>query len=163
MLALLAGVAAYGRGRPSRPAGGVRMQATTSMPPTAAQRPTSGGSSPGYMAKQKRDSAVNDQALRWYLSSIGTRRLLDNKEEIKLAMAIKELLRWQKVQRELEEELDRMPTRREWAVALGFSGADESLLRFESQLRLFQHAKDRMITANLRLVVSIAKKCRCRR
>lgn len=51
-----------------------------------------------------------------------------------------------------------MPTRREWAVALGFSGADESLLRFESQLRLFQHAKDRMITANLRLVVSIAKK-----
>ena len=111
------------------------------------------------MAKQKRDSAVNDQALRWYLSSIGTRRLLDNKEEIKLAMAIKELLRWQKVQRELEEELDRMPTRREWAVALGFSDAEESLLRFESQLRLFQHARDRMVTANLRLVVSIAKKC----
>ena len=59
-----------------------------------------------------------------------------------------------------------MPTRREWAEALGFSGADENLLRFESQahsapapatrrgaatrraacvvqLRLFHDAKDR--------------------
>jgi len=123
--------------------------------PAKVPRPQSAG---GYVNNRKRDAAVNDETMRWYLSSIGTRRLLDNTEEIRLAMAIKELLRWQKVQRQLEDELGRLPTRREWAVALGFSGADESLLRFESQLRLFQHAKDRMITANLRLVVSIAKK-----
>jgi len=133
-------------------AGGVRMQVTM---PAKVPRPQSAG---GYVNNRKRDAAVNDETMRWYLSSIGTRRLLDNTEEIRLAMAIKELLRWQKVQRQLEDELGRLPTRREWAVALGFSGADESLLRFESQLRLFQHAKDRMITANLRLVVSIAKK-----
>ena len=107
---------------------------------------------------QKRDAAVNDETMRWYLSSIGTRRLLEKGEEISLAMATKELLRWKKVQRELETELGRLPTRREWAMELGFSGADESLLTFESNLRLFQNAKDRMITANLRLVVSIAKK-----
>jgi len=119
------------------------------------KRPMAGG---GYMGRQKRDAAVNDETMRWYLSSIGTRRLLEKGEEISLAMATKELLRWNKVQRELETELGRMPSRREWAMELGFSGADESLLTFESNLRLFQNAKDRMITANLRLVVSIAKK-----
>jgi len=123
--------------------------------PPAMKRPVAGG---GYLGRQKRDAAVNDETMRWYLSSIGTRRLLEKGEEISLAMATKELLRWNKVQRELEEELGRRPSRREWAVELGFSGTDESLLTFESNLRLFQNAKDRMITANLRLVVSIAKK-----
>merc|ERR1719247_346203 len=113
---------------------------------------------PPAVKLQKRDAAVDDGTMRWYLSSIGTRRLLDNAEEIRLAMAIKELLRWKATRRELQAELGRMPTRREWAEALGFSGADESLLRFESQLRLFHNAKERMTTANLRLVVSIAKK-----
>ena len=140
--------------RPMAPASpSVRMQVIAK--PLATKKPVSGG---GYLGRQKRDAAVNDEALRWYLSSIGTRRLLDKKEEIRLARAIKELLRWQKTQRELEGGLGRLPSRREWAVELGFSGTDESLLHFESQLRLFQNAKDRMITANLRLVVSIAKK-----
>ena len=97
--------------RPLVPASpSVRMQVTAS--PPAAKRPVAGGG--GYLGRgnQKRDAAVNDETMRWYLSSIGTRRLLDNTEEIRLAMAIKELLRWQKVQRQLEEELDRMPTRR---------------------------------------------------
>ena len=140
--------------RPLAPASpSVQMQATAA--PPAMKRPVAGG---GYMGRQKRDAAVNDETMRWYLSSIGTRRLLEKGEEISLAMATKELLRWNKVQRELETELGRMPSRREWAMELGFSGADESLLTFESNLRLFQNAKDRMITANLRLVVSIAKK-----
>ena len=90
------------------PATSVRMQVVAPAP--AAKRPSTGGG--GYVGRGKRDAAVNDETMRWYLSSIGTRRLLDNTEEIRLAMAIKELLRWQKVQRQLEEELDRMPTRR---------------------------------------------------
>ena len=71
----------------------------------------------------------------------------------------KELLRWKATRRDLMEELQRRPTRKEWAAALGF-GVDtaEGMNRFESQLKLMQHAKDRMINANLRLVVSIAKK-----
>ena len=139
--------------RPLAPAS-PSVQMVTAAPP-AMKRPVAGG---GYLGRQKRDAAVNDETMRWYLSSIGTRRLLEKGEEISLAMATKELLRWNKVQRELEEELGRRPSRREWAVELGFSGTDESLLTFESNLRLFQNAKDRMITANLRLVVSIAKK-----
>ena len=43
-------------------------------------------------------------------------------------------------------------------MELGFSGSDESLLTFEKQLRLFEQCRERMTTANLRLVVSIAKK-----
>jgi len=111
-----------------------------------------------FTGTRKRDAAVNDETMRWYLSSIGTKRLLDKAEEIKLAMAVKELLAWDREGDRLEDELGRRPTRKEWAVALGFSGTDESLVVFESQLRLFRHAKERMINANLRLVVSIAKK-----
>ena len=47
---------------------------------------------PPAVKLQKRDAAVDDGTMRWYLSSIGTRRLLDREEEIRLAMAIKELL-----------------------------------------------------------------------
>jgi len=142
--------------RPQAPASlSVQMQVTAS--PPAMKRPGSSTVS-GYRGREKRDAAVNDETMRWYLSSIGTRRLLDRKEEIRLAMAIKELLGWQKARKELEMELGRMPTRHEWAMVLGFSGTDESLLTFENQLRLFKQCRERMTTANLRLVVSIAKK-----
>ena len=110
------------------------------------------------MKLQKRDAAVDDGTMRWYLSSIGTRRLLDREEEIRLAMAIKELLGWQRARDELQMELGRIPSTKEWAMELGFSGSDESLLTFEKQLRLFEQCRERMTTANLRLVVSIAKK-----
>merc|ERR1719401_127911 len=56
--------------RPLVPASpSVRMQVTAS--PPAAKRPVSGGG--GYLGRgnQKRDAAVNDETMRWYLSSIG--------------------------------------------------------------------------------------------
>ena len=113
---------------------------------------------PPAVKLQKRDAAVDDGTMRWYLSSIGTRRLLEREEEIRLAMAIKELLGWQRARDELQMELGRIPSTKEWAMELGFSGSDESLLAFEKQLRLFEQCRERMTTANLRLVVSIAKK-----
>ena len=113
---------------------------------------------PPAVKLQKRDAAVDDGTMRWYLSSIGTRRLLEREEEIRLAMAIKELLGWQRARDELQMELGRIPSTKEWAMELGFSGSDESLLTFEKQLRLFEQCRERMTTANLRLVVSIAKK-----
>ena len=109
---------------------------TTTMPV-----PRKGGGPMGninFTGQRKRDSAVNDETMRWYLSSIGTKRLLDKTEEVKLAMAVKELLAWDREGDRLEDELGRRPTRREWAVALGFSGTDESLVRFESQARASQ-------------------------
>ena len=66
------------------PATSVRMQVVAPAP--AAKRASTGGG--GYVGRGKRDAAVNDETMRWYLSSIGTRRLLDNTEEIRLAMAM---------------------------------------------------------------------------
>eukprot|EP00965_Chrysotila_dentata_P016744 555469-Pleurochrysis_carterae.AAC.2 len=54
------------------------------------------------------------------------RRLLDNEEEVKLAAAVKELLRWLSVRRSLVDDLGRQPSRREWAMAVGgFGSSDE--------------------------------------
>ena len=148
-----------GGGSASR--GGAPKMQQTAVKAVGQFRPSSGASpsANSLFSKFTRDSAVNDDAMRWYLSSIGKRRLLDNTEEVQLATAVKELLRWKATRRDLMEELQRRPTRKEWAAALGF-GVDtaEGMNRFESQLKLMQHAKDRMINANLRLVVSIAKK-----
>ena len=138
-----------GGGSASR--GGSPKMQQTAVKPVGQFRPSStpGGTSTLF-SKFTRDSAVNDDAMRWYLSSIGKRRLLDNTEEVQLATAVKELLRWKATRRDLMEELQRRPTRKEWAAALGF-GVDtaEGMNRFESQLKLMQHAKDRMINANL--------------
>jgi len=107
----------------------------------------------------KRDTAVSDETMRWYLSSISTRRLLDTEEEVRLAAAVKQLLRWLSVQHQLYNQLGRSPTNAEWAAAVGgFSDTMEGLEQFHSQLHMLEMAKDRMITSNLRLVVSIAKK-----
>jgi len=109
---------------------------------------------------RKRDAAVSDEAMRWYLTSIGTRSLLDNDEEVRLASAVKELLRWLRVRHQLIQSLGRPPDRAEWAAAVGGFDAGDAAAhqRFDDQLRIMEMAKDRMITSNLRLVVSIAKK-----
>jgi len=106
-----------------------------------------------------RDAAVSDDAMRWYLSSISSNRLLNTQEEVQLAAAVKELLRWLDVRRALISKTGRVPSRKEWAAAVGgFGTSERALLRFDTKLRILELAKDRMITANLRLVVSIAKK-----
>jgi len=110
-----------------------------------------------------RDAAVSDEAMRWYLSSISTRRLLDTAEEVRLAAAVKQLLRWLAVRRQLIAQTGRVPSQQEWAAAVGgfgdvANGDEAEQMRFDAQLRILELAKDRMITSNLRLVVSIAKK-----
>ena len=100
-----------GGGSASR--GGSPKMQQTAVKPVGQFRPSStpGGTSTLF-SKFTRDSAVNDDAMRWYLSSIGKRRLLDNTEEVQLATAVKELLRWKATRRDLMEELQRRPTRK---------------------------------------------------
>ena len=52
-----------------------------------------------------RDSAVSDETMRWYLKSISSRRLLENHEEVSLAVAVKRLLLWQKAKTTLADAL----------------------------------------------------------
>ena len=133
--------------------------------------------------------------LRLYLQDIGRVDLLTNEEEVTLArlvqrreallqqqrqladsdVAIGELHRLEKLQRQEANRHSHWPTKQEWARAAGLTlqdlqqrietgyqawGVQAGLESKELKLALRQgrRAKDHMIQANLRLVVAVAKK-----
>ncbi len=79
--------------------------------------------------------------------------LLKPNEEVSLAQQIQQLVALEKQQQQLVSELGRQPTKGEWAKAAHLSEAE-----LEHHLYLGRSAKQRMISSNLRLVVSIAKR-----
>ena len=91
---------------------------------------------------------ISGDSVRAYLRDIGRIPLLEHDEEILLG---------RKVQRLMEikacEELLGNPTTEELALSLGLSKQE-----LRRELRDGTKAKDKMVTANLRLVVSVAKK-----
>jgi len=95
-----------------------------------------------------------DDSVRWYLQLIGRVRLLRPEEEIQLAREISQLLHWEHVKISLREKLQREPTSPEWTAACKVS----DVKKFRSILHNARRAKERMVAANLRLVVSIAKR-----
>mmetsp|Transcript_11473 Transcript_11473/g.23653 ORF Transcript_11473/g.23653 Transcript_11473/m.23653 type:complete len:487 (-) Transcript_11473:3516-4976(-) len=95
-----------------------------------------------------------DDSVRWYLQLIGRVRLLRPEEEIQLAREISQLLHWEHVKISLREKLQREPTSSEWIAACKVS----DVKKFRSILHNARRAKERMVAANLRLVVSIAKR-----
>ncbi|KAJ1635375.1 RNA polymerase sigma factor [Pavlovales sp. CCMP2436] len=115
-----------------------------------------------------------DDGVRWYLNKISGRKLLTSTEEIELARGIQVLVAWEYVRDRVNNQkaaeaalfadINGLPTppatlsqngvsHSEWAEALGLP-----LGSFRAQLRKSLNAKERMVAANLRLVVSIAKK-----
>jgi RNA polymerase primary sigma factor len=95
-----------------------------------------------------------DDSVRWYLQLIGRVRLLRPEEEIQLAREISQLLHWEHVKISLREKLQREPTSSEWTAACKVS----DVKKFRAILHNARRAKERMVAANLRLVVSIAKR-----
>lgn len=83
-----------------------------------------------------------------YLHEIGRIPLLDPIEEIELTRKVKRYQQLARIRSQLAIELGRQPTNREWAAA-----TEIPLLAFQ----IGRRAKERLINANLRLVVSIAK------
>jgi len=79
--------------------------------------------------------------------------LLNQKEEIELAKLIQELVIFEQLPQKLADELGRMPTKAEVSAAAGFTEA-----QLDHRLHQCRSAKRRMISSNLRLVVSIAKR-----
>lgn len=79
--------------------------------------------------------------------------LLNQKEEIELARLIQELVIFEQLPQKLANELGRMPTKAEVSAAAGFTEA-----QLDHRLHQCRSAKRRMISSNLRLVVSIAKR-----
>ena len=91
--------------------------------------------------------------VRSYLREIGRVPLLSHEEEILFGKQVQEFMRLQDKRTELEVQLERDATFAEWAEAVKLS---EKQLR--RSVNIGERAKRKMIEANLRLVVAIAKK-----
>ena len=91
--------------------------------------------------------------VRTYLKEIGRVPLLTQEEEILYGKQVQQLAILESKQSALLDELGRLPTHAEWAAAASLS--ESALLRAVREGTL---AKRKMVEANLRLVVSVAKK-----
>ncbi|MEH2002189.1 MAG: RNA polymerase sigma factor, RpoD/SigA family [Nostoc sp.] len=91
--------------------------------------------------------------VRTYLSEIGRIPLLTHEQEINFAKQIQQMMALVAAKEKLAVQLKRQPTQQEWIENINIG--ENSLLQ---QLDQGYQAKQKMIQANLRLVVSIAKK-----
>ena len=90
---------------------------------------------------------ISGDSVRAYLRDIGRIPLLEHDEEILLGRTVQRMMTLEEMKKELE--LDNQ----------GLADAmDVSLKQVKRELREGAKAKDKMVTANLRLVVSVAKK-----
>ena len=91
--------------------------------------------------------------VRTYLREIGRVPLLTHEQEILNGKQVQRLTALQSVKESLWEQLGHEPTLSEWAEATSLSHAE-----LESCINAGELAKRKMVEANLRLVVSVAKK-----
>lgn len=108
-------------------------------------------------APERRTSRIGDAGLRAYMAEIGSVDLLEGHEVVECARHVRELLAWEKARTDAAAErgvsLTEVTTA-EWALLVGMRTAGE----FERALCVARAQKDKLVSANLRLVVSIAKR-----
>ncbi|MCG8368346.1 MAG: RNA polymerase sigma factor, RpoD/SigA family [Pseudanabaenales cyanobacterium] len=98
-------------------------------------------------------AAFTADAVRTYLHEIGRVPLLTHEQEIVFGKQVKQMMALIGEKEALTKRLECEPTIQEWAAELNLDEND-----LQQQLRQGQRAKRKMIEANLRLVVAIAKK-----
>ncbi|MBE9177316.1 RNA polymerase sigma factor, RpoD/SigA family [Oculatella sp. LEGE 06141] len=91
--------------------------------------------------------------VRTYLREIGRVPLLTHEQEILYGKQVQRLTALEELQAALEEKLGRTPTQDEWAQQ-----CELSLNELQQAIDEGENAKRKMVEANLRLVVSVAKK-----
>ena len=91
--------------------------------------------------------------MRDYLHSIGRVPLLEKSAEIIYGKQVQRMMSCLEKKEKLEKKLGLQPSLKQWADALGLSTEELSQVLSEGKL-----AKTQMMEANLRLVVSVAKK-----
>ncbi|MBO3463647.1 RNA polymerase sigma factor, RpoD/SigA family [Aetokthonos hydrillicola Thurmond2011] len=96
---------------------------------------------------------VTSDLVRSYLQEIGRYPLLTPSEEISYAREVHQMVQIQQQQQAIAIELNRKPTEEECNDVLGKTSSE-----IQSILHQGQVAKNQMLNANLRLVVSVAKK-----
>ncbi|MBD2310870.1 RNA polymerase sigma factor, RpoD/SigA family [Desertifilum sp. FACHB-1129] len=91
--------------------------------------------------------------VRTYLHEIGRVPLLTHEQEIVLGKQVQQMMQFLEDKEALEDQLGRQATQAEWAERVNLSEAELDRL-----MKQGMRAKQKMIEANLRLVVAIAKK-----
>jgi len=91
--------------------------------------------------------------VRSYLRDIGRVPLLSHEQEITLGRQVQDLMVLENIESELESDLGEKPEINVFAEKAGISS-----LQLKKKLKSGRRAKERMVAANLRLVVSVAKK-----
>ena len=100
----------------------------------------------------KRKATTVDM-VRTYLQEIGKVPLLSHEQEIVFGKQVQQMMALYQVKDELAKDLQREPNLEEWAIAV-----DKTPDEIKKIVHLGKRAKQKMIEANLRLVVAIAKK-----
>ncbi|MGL5941975.1 MAG: RNA polymerase sigma factor, RpoD/SigA family [Waterburya sp.] len=95
----------------------------------------------------------SNDLVRSYLKEIGRVPLLTHEEEILYAKRVQRAIALNQIKNSLESELGIEPTLEQWATA-----AKLTPNQLETTLEAGESAKRKMVEANLRLVVSVAKK-----
>jgi RNA polymerase nonessential primary-like sigma factor len=95
----------------------------------------------------------SNDLVRTYLKEIGRVPLLTHEEEILYAKRVQRLLELERIKESLQQEIGQEPTHIQWAQAAKIEEAE-----LNSSIAAGESAKRKMIEANLRLVVSVAKK-----
>jgi RNA polymerase nonessential primary-like sigma factor len=98
-------------------------------------------------------SSLSSDMVRVYLQEIGQFPLLTSDQEITYGRQVQQMMAIEQQSTELRQQLRREPTLIELAAFVQKSPTEVTQI-----LRVGQRAKQKMVTANLRLVVSIAKK-----
>lgn len=96
---------------------------------------------------------VSKDSITTYLREISRFPLLNHEQEIILGKQVQRLTVLQELKQDLQDQLDREPTLKEWAKQ-----AQVSPSQLQTELKRGQRANRKMVESNLRLVVSIAKK-----
>ncbi|MCT7960854.1 RNA polymerase sigma factor, RpoD/SigA family [Laspinema sp. D1] len=91
--------------------------------------------------------------IRSYLHEIGRVPLLTHEQEIVFGKQVQQMMAFLEAKEALEKKLKREPTEEEWAEAVG-----QSVGELKNLVKIGRRSKQKMIEANLRLVVAIAKK-----
>ncbi|BAY19287.1 group 2 sigma 70-type sigma factor [Nostoc sp. HK-01] len=98
-------------------------------------------------------SSLSPDMVRVYLREIGQFPLLTSDQEITYGRQVQQMIAVEEQKKQLSQQLHREPKLAELADFVNKSEAEVTQI-----LQLGQRAKQKMVTANLRLVVSIAKK-----
>jgi RNA polymerase primary sigma factor len=123
--------------------------------PAAAPAAAAFAPEPSVRAPSAIRTPRGDDPVKWYLKNIGKQRLLTPDEVNALARRIQQLIQWRALREEMDARMERAVTDDEFALHIGLEGGGTGYRR---ELRHMQDAKQLIVSANLRLVVSIAKK-----